>query len=58
MFVFRIFHTDGWCQFVTYATYVSAFLSAWIVVGFTVERYIVVYYPLQVSKASVSCDKK
>lgn len=41
-----LFHTNGWCQFVIYITYVCSFLSAWFVVSFTVERYIAICHPL------------
>ena len=43
----RLFHTQGWCQLVTYLSYVTSFLSAWLVVSFTVERYIAIVHPLQ-----------
>ena len=42
-----IFHREGWCQTFVYLTYVCSFLSVWYVVGFTVERYIAVCYPLK-----------
>ena len=38
---------NGICQVQLYLSYVSRFLSAWIVVAFTVERYIGVCHPLQ-----------
>jgi hypothetical protein len=38
---------NGVCQVQLYLSYVSRFLSAWIVVAFTVERYIGVCHPLQ-----------
>ena len=38
---------DGFCQLVVYISYVSALLSVWTVVAFTVDRFIVVYYPLK-----------
>ena len=41
-----IIHTHGWCQLVVYLSYVTGFLSVWTVVSFTVERCIVVYFPL------------
>ncbi|KAL8586598.1 hypothetical protein ACOMHN_053951 [Nucella lapillus] len=37
----------GTCQMVMYLHYVSRFLSAWLVVAFTVERYIGVCHPLR-----------
>ena len=43
----HLFHRPVWCQVVVYFTYVSAFLSVWTVASFTVERYIVVFHPLQ-----------
>lgn len=42
-----LFHKEGWCQAVVYLSYVCSFLSVWYVVGFTVERYIAVCYPLK-----------
>lgn len=42
-----LIHRPGWCQGIIYLTYVSSFLSAWTVVAFTVERYIVVFHPLR-----------
>ncbi|XP_076456358.1 cysteinyl leukotriene receptor 2-like [Babylonia areolata] len=38
---------QGTCQMVMYLHYVSRFLSAWLVVAFTVERYIGVCHPLR-----------
>ena len=43
----HIFHKNGWCQTILYCTYVCSFLSAWTVVSFTVERWIVVFHPLK-----------
>jgi len=43
----HIFHKNGWCQTIQYCTYVCSFLSGWIVVSFTVERWIVVFHPLR-----------
>ena len=37
---------EGICQFQLYMSYVSRFLSSWIIVAFTMERYIGVCYPL------------
>jgi hypothetical protein len=45
--VFEIFNTDGWCQFFVYISSVCASLSVWLIVAFTVERFIAVQYPLQ-----------
>lgn len=38
---------DGVCQIQMYLSYVSRFISAWIIVTFTVERYIGVCHPLR-----------
>lgn len=43
----QVFHKDGWCQIISYCTYVCGFLSVWTVVSFTVERWIVVFHPLK-----------
>lgn len=43
----NIFHKNGWCQLTHYFTYVCSFLSAWTVVGFTSERWIIVFQPLR-----------
>jgi len=42
-----VYTLDGMCQTLTYVTHVSSFLGVWYVVGFTVERYIAVHYPLR-----------
>ena len=42
-----LFHSAIWCQLFVYHNYVFCFLSAWSVVGFTGERYVVVYHPLK-----------
>ncbi|MCL4156696.1 UNVERIFIED_CONTAM: hypothetical protein GTU68_003814 [Idotea baltica] len=41
-----LFNAQGWCQGVTYLTHVATFVSVWLVVAFTVERFIAVCYPL------------
>ena len=41
-----VYNRQGWCQLLVYLTYVSSFLSVWYVVSFTMERYLVVCYPL------------
>ncbi|XP_060064991.1 probable G-protein coupled receptor 139 [Ylistrum balloti] len=43
----KFLDTTGVCQFQLYMSYVSRFLSAWLVVAFTVERYIGVCHPLR-----------
>jgi len=43
----HLLHKNGWCQTVMYCTYVCSFLSAWTVVSFTCERWIVVFHPLK-----------
>lgn len=50
-----IFYRNGWCQATVFSSSVFSFLSVWIVVAFTVERYIVVYHPF---KKSVMCTRK
>ncbi|XP_032527559.2 somatostatin receptor type 4 [Danaus plexippus] len=42
-----LFHRTGFCQFIVYVSYVSCCLSAWLVVAFTVERFVAVVYPLR-----------
>ena len=42
-----LFYLTGLCKMNTYMTYVCSFLSAWLVVAFTVERFIAVRYPLR-----------
>jgi hypothetical protein len=42
-----IFDRPGWCQGTVYLSYVSCFLSAWTVVSFTGERWVVVFHPLR-----------
>lgn len=41
-----VFNQDGWCQFMIYISSVCSFLSVWLIVAFTVERFIAVQYPL------------
>ena len=50
-----VMNMAGWCQITVYLSYVSGFLSVWTVVGFTVERFIVVYFPLM---RVVYCTRK
>jgi len=42
-----VYKLNGACQTLTYVTHVSSFLGVWYVVCFTVERYVVVHYPLR-----------
>lgn len=42
-----LFHKEGFCQIFIYISYVTCCLSAWLVVAFTVERFVAVIYPLQ-----------
>jgi hypothetical protein len=41
-----VFSLNGFCQGIPYLTYVFSFLSGYTVVSFTVERFIVTFYPL------------
>ena len=41
------------CQLLIYFTYVTSFLSVWFIVGFTLERYIAICFPL---KRQVMCS--
>ena len=43
----NLYCINGPCQMFTYVTHVSSFLGVWYVVGFTVERYVAVHYPLR-----------
>ncbi|XP_074037844.1 G-protein coupled receptor [Leptinotarsa decemlineata] len=45
--IFDIFNKNGFCQVLMYLTYVCSFLSVWLIVAFTVERFIAVQYPLK-----------
>lgn len=42
----EVFNKDGWCEMVTYVGNVCSSLSVWLIVAFTVERFIAVQYPL------------
>ncbi|XP_028156642.1 thyrotropin-releasing hormone receptor-like [Ostrinia furnacalis] len=42
-----VFHEPGFCQVFVYTSYVTSCLSAWLVVAFTVERFVAVLYPLR-----------
>lgn len=43
----NLYNQNVFCQFFTYVSFVSCFLSVWYVVAFTVERFIAVLYPLK-----------
>lgn len=43
----NIFHKSGFCQVFVYSSYTACCLSAWLVVAFTVERFVAVLYPLR-----------
>ncbi|XP_032688896.1 thyrotropin-releasing hormone receptor [Odontomachus brunneus] len=43
----HLFNMSGFCQFSIYFSTLCSFLSVWLVVAFTVERYVAVKYPLQ-----------
>ena len=40
-----VVHKQPWCVVSVYLTYICSFLSVWIVVSFTVERFIIVMFP-------------
>ncbi|KAK0162576.1 hypothetical protein PV327_006343 [Microctonus hyperodae] len=42
----RIFNGHGWCEILVYISAVCSSLSVWLIVAFTVERFIAVQYPL------------
>ncbi|XP_043267614.1 thyrotropin-releasing hormone receptor-like [Venturia canescens] len=42
----RVFNKDGWCEILVYISAVCSSLSVWLIVAFTVERFIAVQYPL------------
>ncbi|XP_047346276.1 thyrotropin-releasing hormone receptor-like [Vespa velutina] len=41
-----VFNKDGWCETLVYISAVCSSLSVWLIVAFTVERFIAVQYPL------------
>lgn len=41
-----LFNQHGSCQLVVYITGVCSFLSVWLVLAFTIERFVAVRYPL------------
>lgn len=42
----KILDIEGLCQFQLYISYASRFVSAWLVVSFTIERYVSICHPL------------
>ncbi|UJR13798.1 hypothetical protein I4U23_000808 [Adineta vaga] len=46
----NIFHNNGICQIAVYLTTVFSSLSVWFTVTFTIERFVVVAYPLKRSQ--------
>lgn len=42
-----LFNRAGFCQFFIYLSTLCSFLSVWLVVAFTVERFVAVRYPLR-----------
>jgi hypothetical protein len=51
----NVYNEDGPCQILHFLTNFSSILSPWLVLSFTVERFIAVKYPFQ---RSVICTKK
>lgn len=47
MKIHNIFLRDYFCQIIVFSSYSTCFLSAWLVVAFTIERFVAVVYPLQ-----------
>ncbi|CAH1112241.1 unnamed protein product [Psylliodes chrysocephalus] len=45
--IFNLYDKQGFCQICIYLTYVFSFLSVWLIVAFTIERFIAVQYPLR-----------
>ncbi len=39
-------NSNGWCQLSIFLSYLCSFLSSWTVTCFTIQRILVVYYPL------------
>jgi hypothetical protein len=46
MLGWRVFNKDGWCETLVYVSAVCSSLSVWLIVAFTIERFIAVQYPL------------
>ncbi|XP_015515523.2 thyrotropin-releasing hormone receptor isoform X1 [Neodiprion pinetum] len=42
----QVFNKAGWCETLVYISAVCSSLSVWLIVAFTVERFIAVQYPL------------
>lgn len=42
-----LFSRHGFCQLFVYLSYVSCNVSSWLVVAFTIERFVAVVYPLK-----------
>lgn len=42
-----IFNKEGFCQLFIYLSYVCSFISSWLVVAFTIERFVAVLRPLR-----------
>lgn len=45
--IMDLFNKEVWCQVFVYISSVASILSVWLIVAFTVERFIAVQYPLQ-----------
>ncbi|KAF7273446.1 hypothetical protein GWI33_013848 [Rhynchophorus ferrugineus] len=45
--IINIFNQEGFCQFFIYLGAVTSFISVWLIVAFTTERFIAVRYPLR-----------
>ncbi|XP_014476467.1 PREDICTED: uncharacterized protein LOC106745398 [Dinoponera quadriceps] len=42
----QVYNKEGWCETLVYVSAVCSSLSIWLIVAFTVERYIAFRYPL------------
>lgn len=47
MQITNLFYRAGFCQIFVYSTYWACCLSVWLVVAFTLERFVAVLYPLR-----------